>query len=102
MGRKGESREEKRWQRGERMSNMRKSDTPRFDIILAPMSRDGMTTEPQLVVSIIHLSDFHRHFKKKSVVTNRTIPFQSGDIMRKCQKISVSPDLVTSISENPY
>lgn len=72
-------------------------------IILAPVSRDGMITEPEQVVSIIHLSGFDRHVKRKSVVTNRTIPDperRHNDKMSK--RPALSPDLVTSISENPY
>lgn len=67
------------------------------------MSRDGLITEPEQLVSIIHPSDFDRHFKKKSVVTKRTIPDPER---RHNGKMSKRPlfrtDLVTSISENPH
>lgn len=62
-----------------------------------------MITEPEQVVSIIHLSGFDRHVKRKSVVTNSTIPDperRHNDKMSK--RPALSPDLVTSISENPY
>lgn len=40
---------------------------------MAPMSRDGMITDPEEAVSIIHLSNVDGQFKRKSVVTYGTI-----------------------------